>query len=81
MPCSCGKSYIDRTHQQFAERFIEHCNSIEKTLQLRKLPETFVSALAEHTIFHPEHFIQFYEATAISNDRSLSQWAREAIKN
>ena len=80
IPCSCGKFYIGRTHQQFIERFIEHRNSIEKTLQLRKPPETFVSALAEPTFFHPEHFIQFDEATAISNDRGFSKWAREAIE-
>ena len=80
IPCSCGKFYTGRTHQQFTERFIEHRNSIEKTLQLRKPPETFVSALAEHTFFYPELFIQFDEATAISNDRGFSQWAREAIE-
>ena len=80
IPSSCGKFYIGRTHQQFTERFIEHRNSIEKTLQLRKPPETFVSALAEHTFFYPEHFIQFDEATAIPNDRGFSQWAREAIE-
>ena len=79
IPCSCGKFYIGRTHQQFTERFIEHRNSIEKTLQLRKPLETFVSVLAEHTFFYPEHFIQFDEATAICNDRGFSQWAREAI--
>jgi len=80
IPCSCGKFYIGRTHQQFTEKFIEHLNSIEKTLQLRKPPETFVSTLAEHTFFYPEHFIQFDETTAISNDRGFSQWAREAIE-
>ena len=26
IPCSCGKFYIGRTHQQFSERFIEHRN-------------------------------------------------------
>ena len=62
--CSCRKFYIARTHQQS----IEHRSSIEKTLQLRKHPEIFVSALVEHTFFRPEHFIQFDEATAISND-------------
>ena len=36
--------------------------------------------MAEHTFFHPEHFIQFDEATTISNDRGFSQWAREAIE-
>ena len=41
-------------------------------MQLRKPPETFVSALAEHTFFYPEHFIQFEEVTAISNDRGFS---------
>ena len=30
--------------------------------------------------FHPEHFIQFDEAAAISNDRGFSQWTREAIE-
>ena len=75
IPCSCGKFHIGRTHQQFIGRFNEHRNSIEKTLQLRKSPETFVSALAEHTFFHPEHFIQFDEASAISNDRGFSRWA------
>ena len=49
--CSCGKFYIGRTHQQYTERFIEHRKSVEKTLQLRKPPETFASALAEHTFF------------------------------
>ena len=77
IPCSCGKFYIGRTHQQFIERFIEHRNSIEKTLQLRKPPETFVSALAEHTFFLSR---TFDEATAISSDRGFSQWAREAIE-
>jgi hypothetical protein len=48
IPCSWGKFYIGRTHQQFVERFIEHRNSIEKTLELSKPSETFVSALAEH---------------------------------
>ena len=71
---------LGELHQQFIEIFIEHQNLIEKTLQLRKPPETFVSALAEHTFFYPEHFIQFDEATAISNDRDFSQWAREAIE-
>ena len=61
--------FFGRTNQ----KFIEHRNSIEKTLQLRKPPETFVSALAEHTFFYPEYFIQFDEATAISNDRGFSQ--------
>ena len=56
IPSSCGKFYIGRTHQQFTERFIEHRYSIEKTLQLRKPPETFVSALAEHTFFYPDTF-------------------------
>ena len=55
IPCSCGNFYISRTEQQFIEIFIEHCDSIEINLQLRKAPETFVSALAEHTFFHPEH--------------------------
>ena len=67
VPCSCGKFYIARTHQQF----IEHRNSKEKTVHLRKAPETFVSALAEHTFFYPEYFIQFDEAKAISNDRAI----------
>jgi len=47
---------------------------------LRNPPETFVSALDENTFFHPEHFIQFNEATAISNNRGFSQWARDAIE-
>ena len=80
IPCSGGKFYIVRAHQKFIERFIEHRNSIEKTLKLRKPPKTFVSALAEHTIFYPENFIQFDEATAISNDSGFSLWAREAFK-
>ena len=80
IPCSCGKFYIVRAHKQFTERFTEHRNSIEKTLQLKKPPETFVSALAEHTFFNPEHLIQFDEAKAISNDRGFSQWEREAIE-
>ena len=71
IPCSCGKFCIGRTHQQFIGRFIEHRKSIETTLQLRKSPETFVSALAEHIFFHPEHFIQFDEATVVSNDRGF----------
>ena len=41
IPCSCGKFYSGRTHQQFIERFIEHRNSVEKTLKLRKPTETF----------------------------------------
>ena len=69
IPCSFRKLYIGRTHQQFIESFIEHRDSIEKTLQLRKPPETFVSGLAEHTFFHPEHFIQYDEALAISDMR------------
>ena len=72
--------FIGRTHQQFIKRLIEHRNSKEKTLQLRKPLETFVSALAEHTFFRPEYFIQFNDATAISNDTSFSQWAWEPIK-
>ena len=46
IPCSFGKFYFGRTHQTFTEKFIEHRSSIEKTLQLRKPPKTFVSALA-----------------------------------
>ena len=68
--------YIVRTHQQS----IEHRSSIEKTLQLRKPPEIFVSALVEHIFFHLEHFVQFDEAIAISNDIAFSQWAKEAIE-
>jgi thiamine kinase-like enzyme len=69
IPSSYGKFYIGRAHQQFVERFIEHRNSIEKTLQLSKPPETFVSALAEHIWFQPDHFVKFDEALAISNDK------------
>ena len=76
IPCSCGKFCICRTHQQFIDGFIEQSKSIEKTLQLSKPPEIFVSALAEHTFFHPGHFIQFDEAIT----RGFSQWAREAIE-
>ena len=36
IPCFCGKFYIGRTHQKFAERFIEHCNSIEKKTTIKK---------------------------------------------
>jgi hypothetical protein len=71
-PCSCGKFYIGRTHQQFLERFIEDCNSIEKTLELSKPPKTFVYTLAEHAFFHPEHFVQFDEDRTISNNRGFS---------
>jgi len=53
---------------------------IEKTLQLRKPPKTFVSALAKHIFFHLEHFVQFDEAIAISNEIAISQWAEEAIE-
>ena len=51
------KSFIlvELTNNLLKDLF-EHCNSIEKTLQLRKPPETFVSALAEHTFFYPDTF-------------------------
>ena len=41
IPCSCGKFYIGRTHQQFAERFIEHRNSIEKNPTIKKASRNF----------------------------------------
>ena len=74
------KVYPGRTHQQFLERFIEHCSLIEKNLQLNKPPEIFVSALAEHSFFQPERFVQFDEVTAISDDRGFSQLAKETIE-
>ena len=41
IPCSCGKFYIGRTHQQFTERFIEHRNSIEKNPTIKKASGNF----------------------------------------
>ena len=41
IPCSCGKFYIGRTHQQFTERFIEHRNSIEKKPIIKKASGNF----------------------------------------
>ena len=50
-------------------------------MQLSKPPETFVSALSENVFFfHPEYFVQFDEATVISNDSGFSQWAKEGIE-
>ena len=80
IPCSCGKFYIGRTHQQFVERFIEHRNSIDNALKFTKPPESFTSALAEHIFFNSDHFVQFEEATAISNDKGFTQWALEALE-
>lgn len=34
-------------------------------LKFSKPPETFVSALAEHIFHHPNHYIQFDDATGI----------------
>ena len=36
--------------------------------------------MGDLVFFYPEHIIQFDEVAAISNDRSFSQWAREAIE-
>ena len=80
IPCSCGKFYIGRTHQQFIERFIEHRNSIDNALKFTKPPDSFTSALAEHIFFNSDHFVQFEEATAISNDKGFTQWALEALE-
>ena len=73
IPCSCGKFYVGRTHQQFVVRFIEPWNSIENALKFAKSPESFTSTWAKHIFFNLDHFVQFEEAIAISNDKvSLS---------
>ena len=58
--CPWGKFYIRRTSPTIYWNIYWASNLIEKTLQLRKPPETFVSALAEHTFFHPEHFYSIW---------------------
>ena len=79
IPCSCGKFYIGRTHNNLCKIYwVSQLN--RKNPTIKKASWNFFLALAEHTFFHREHFIQFDEATAISNDRGFSQWAREAIE-
>ena len=46
-PCSRGKSYIGRTHQQLGERLQEHKISIDKSLRLENKNDNFDSALAQ----------------------------------
>ena len=65
IPCSCGKFYIGRTHQQLGERVHENKISIDKSLGLENKIDNFDSALAQHIYKNPDHLVLFEEATLI----------------
>ena len=42
--------------------------------------ESFTSALVEHILYHLDHFVQFEQAKAISDDKGYTKCSMEALE-
>jgi hypothetical protein len=80
VPCSRGKFYISRTHQQLGELLHEHKTPIDKSLRFENKNDNFNSALALHIFENPDHLVLFEETTLIYTVNGLPQSPREAIE-
>ena len=80
VPCSCGKFYVGRTHQQLGERLHEHKTSRNKSLRFENKNDNFDSALAQHIYENPDHLVLFEGATLIPTVNGQPQYFKEAIE-